>query len=84
MCDAMLESRGSLLSRIHFCHGRKVSLDVLMLGGRGGGGGGNSVSPLVIQETVSQGTYHTHTQMTFRVCLGAMPDYQGSTNPRSF
>ena len=43
MCDAMLESRGSLLSRIHFCHGRKVSLDVLMLGGRGGGGGGGIV-----------------------------------------
>ena len=28
VCDAMLESRGSLLSRIHYCHGRKDSLDV--------------------------------------------------------
>ena len=27
-CDAMLESRGLLLSRIHYCHGRKDSMDV--------------------------------------------------------
>ena len=53
-------------------------------GGGGGGGGGHSVSPPVIQETISHETYHTHTQMTFRVCLGAEPDYQGSTNPGSF
>ena len=26
--DAMLENRGSLLSQIHYCHGRKDSLDV--------------------------------------------------------
>ena len=28
VCDAMLESRGVLLSRIHYCHGRKGSLVV--------------------------------------------------------
>ena len=28
VCDAMLESRGLLLSRIHYCHERKDSLDV--------------------------------------------------------
>ena len=28
VCDTMLESRGSFLSRIHYCHGRKDSLDV--------------------------------------------------------
>ena len=28
VCDAMLESRGLLLSRIHYCHGRKDSMDV--------------------------------------------------------
>ena len=26
-----------------------------------------------IQETISQQAYHTHTQMTSRVCLGAEP-----------
>ena len=26
-----------------------------------------------IQETISQRSYHTHTQMTSRVCLGAEP-----------
>ena len=45
--------------------------------------GRHSESPPAIQETISQGTYHTHTQMTSRVCLGAEPDYQGSTNPGS-
>ena len=28
VCDAMLESRGLLLSRIHYCHRRKDSMDV--------------------------------------------------------
>ena len=28
VCDPILESRGSPLSQIHYCHGRKDSLDV--------------------------------------------------------
>ena len=37
--------------------------------------GRHSESPLVIQETISQGAYHTHTQMISKVCLGTEPDY---------
>ena len=37
--------------------------------------GRHSESPPVIQETISQGAYHTHTQMISRVCLGTEPDY---------
>ena len=44
-------------------------------GGGGGGGGVHSESPPVIQEIISQGAYHTHTQMISRVCLCTEPDY---------
>ena len=37
--------------------------------------GRHSESPPVIQETISQGSYHTHTQMISRVCLGTEPNY---------
>ena len=45
--------------------------------------GRHSESPPVSQETISQGAYHTHTQLISKVCLGTEPDYQDSTNPGS-
>ena len=44
---------------------------------------GGIVNFSAIQEAISQGAYHTHTQMISKVYLGTEPIYQGSTNPGS-